>query len=423
MSDIEWTDQTCGIVAGCEKESEGCDNCYAMGQVHRFASTYDRPDVIRIGANPKRPGLTFVPKSPDGKSLGKGAQWTGEMRLMPHRLEPMLRRRKPTTYFPNSLGDIFHPKIVGDERGRRFIAAFFGVMAATPRHTYQVLTKHPASAREWFAWVDKAADDVAMETPGFCVLEAADHIRATTNDWTAVDDTLDRWEFSQQGEYAFEAMDDDDALEIDRKVKRYRKAGVDGWPVEGESGFWPRRNIWMGVSVENQDVADKRIPDLLRIPAAVRFLSCEPLLGPVDLDNRHAWLTPLVGSDGPSIDWAIIGGESGPKARPCHVDWLRSIVSQCKDAGVPVFVKQLGSKPCESELNDVGRSDAHKALDAMVDVMHAGGDGDQIMGACRGIERRPGGTTRELTLKSRKGNDPDEWPEDLRVRQMPEVGE
>ena len=97
--------------------------------------------------------------------------------------------------------------------------------------------------------------------------------------------------------------------------------------------------IWIGTSVENQEAADRRIPQLLKIPAAVRFLSCEPLLEAVDLKR---WVSPIGRAD---YLWVIVGGESGPHARPCNVNWIRSIVKQCKAAGVPAFVKQTGSNP------------------------------------------------------------------------------
>jgi protein gp37 len=121
--------------------------------------------------------------------------------------------------------------------------------------------------------------------------------------------------------------------------------------------FIPRENVWIGTSVEDQKTADERIPHLLKVPAAVRFLSMEPLLGPVDLSD---WLHPAAIERTPTpngpverrvnaslIDWVIGGGESGPNARPCNVEWIRSIVRQCKAAGVPVFVKQLGDSPVE----------------------------------------------------------------------------
>lgn len=121
-----------------------------------------------------------------------------------------------------------------------------------------------------------------------------------------------------------------------------------GEPVEaGEEE--PPRNIWWGVSVEDQATAHQRIPLLLGTPAAVRFLSCEPLLGPIDLrdpqndigEPRFSYLKKIDG-EGPRIDWVIAGGESGPKARASHPYWFRSLRDQCADAGVPFFFKQWG---------------------------------------------------------------------------------
>lgn len=150
-------------------------------------------------------------------------------------------------------------------------------------------------------------------------------------------------------------------------------------------GFgWPLPNVWLGTSVEDQAAADERIPDLLATPAAVRFLSCEPLLGPINITGDPdglVWPWAEARAEGHGIDWVIVGGESGPHARPCNVEWIRDIVGQCQAAGVPVFVKQLGSRP-------------YQGLDN-------------------------GGF--EIKLRSRHGSDPDEWPEDLRVREFPEV--
>ena len=108
-------------------------------------------------------------------------------------------------------------------------------------------------------------------------------------------------------------------------------------------------NVWWGTSVENQEQADKRIPALLKIPARVRFLSCEPLLGPIDLGfpmiSDSAWLTDQM------VDWVIVGGESGPNRRPIDLDWARSIRDQCQAAGVPFFMKQIDKvQPIPSDL-------------------------------------------------------------------------
>jgi len=99
-------------------------------------------------------------------------------------------------------------------------------------------------------------------------------------------------------------------------------------------------NIWIGVTAENQKCADERIPILLQIPAAVRFVSCEPLLGPVEF--WHDWLWPYAGVRCPRIDWAIAGGEGGPNARPMHPQWARDIRDQCIAANIPYFFKQWG---------------------------------------------------------------------------------
>ena len=124
---------------------------------------------------------------------------------------------------------------------------------------------------------------------------------------------------------------------------------------------WPLRNVWLGVSAEDQTTADERVPLLRETPAAIRFLSCEPLLGPIDLSHAQG------------IDWVIIGGESGPGARPCATEWIYSIVKQCWwEAGTACFVKQLGQR-----------------------------------------------WARTHGARSRKGADPTEWPESLRVRWFP----
>ena len=138
-------------------------------------------------------------------------------------------------------------------------------------------------------------------------------------------------------------------------------------------------NIWLGTSVENQEMADKRIPELLKVPARIRFLSVEPMLGPINLIKLN--LKDIARIDG--IGWVIIGGESGPKARPCHVEWIRGIVNQCGVAGVSCFVKQLGSCPTSNNSDGSG------------------------MWVTR--------------VKNKKGGDPAEWPADLRVRQFPKL--
>ncbi|MBW6400025.1 phage Gp37/Gp68 family protein [Roseomonas sp. HJA6] len=127
---------------------------------------------------------------------------------------------------------------------------------------------------------------------------------------------------------------------------------------------WPWPNVWLGTTVENQAEADRRIPHLLAVPAAKRFLSCEPLLGPVDLQACKAWRDcniPEYGGPGHEfvsvlhgLDWIIAGGESGPHARPSHPDWFRSLRDQCQAARVPYFHKQNGEWVSVSEVEGAG---------------------------------------------------------------------
>ena len=148
----------------------------------------------------------------------------------------------------------------------------------------------------------------------------------------------------------------------------------------------PQPNLWLGTSVEDQETADRRIPELLKVPAAVRFLSVEPLLESVDLSPWLAPTTlPLPEPPGdPLIDWVIVGGEGGKGARPCFAGWIASIVEQCQAASVPVFVKQWGGNPWDA-------------------WQHRPGD----------IEKR------QVKLRHPKGGEPSEWPIDLRVREFP----
>jgi len=145
-------------------------------------------------------------------------------------------------------------------------------------------------------------------------------------------------------------------------------------------------HIWMGSSAGTQEMLDRRLPHLLRIPAAVRFLSLEPLLGPIDIPA--ACVKRRRGD--PQPNWVIVGGESGPKARPCDVEWIRSIVQQCKAAGVPCFVKQLGAKATTGPTGNFRTYRGRRQI--------------ELAG---------------LGLRDPKGGNMAEWPEDLRVREVP----
>ena len=292
-------------------------------------------------------------------------QWTDAVWKPCHegRLEQPLRWRKPRRVFVHSMSDLFHED-VPDE----FIDRVFAVMALSPQHTFQVLTKRPERMRAYLTKIVERPDVPTTSGPATFEREECIRIALTAH-------------HAPRGKFASQIP-------------------------------WPLPNVWLGVSCENQETADERIPILLDTPAAVRFVSAEPLLGPIDFrripwPGLHpvdvlrggAWLFPdRVGIDGyanhsgmPTLDWLVCGGATGPKAFLCDVAWIRSIVEQCREAGVPPFVKQLGAK----------------AVD--YDPEHEWFDG-------RDFHR--GGKT-YLGLKDRKGGDPAEWPEDLRVREFP----
>ena len=248
-SKIEWTDATWNVVTGCEKVSPGCDNCYAETFAERWRGI---------------PGHHFE---------------TGfDVTLRPERMMLPLKWRKPKRIFVNSMSDLFH-KDVPDS----YIAEVFSVMARTPQHTYQVLTKRHGRMRS------------LLSRPSF----------------------------------------------------RDNLAHLADWPLP---------NVWLGVSVEDQKHANLRIPALVDTPAAVRFLSCEPLLGPIDLkqavrtlgsERGHGLTASFVHAGGccrkfHGIDWVIVGGESGRGARPMSPDWARSLRDQCETADVPFLFKQWG---------------------------------------------------------------------------------
>ena len=167
----------------------------------------------------------------------------------------------------------------------------------------------------------------------------------------------------------------------------------------------PLPNVWLGVSVEDQKTADARIPLLLRTPAAIRFVSYEPALGPVDFWKATEGTTdPLFGrGDVAHLDQIIVGGESGPGARPFDIAWARQTVRQCREAGVACFVKQLGTVPMMNE------NRWHEEINAT---------GIARLLNPRNAKYLPAGYV-PLAMEDRKGGDMAEWSEDLRVREFP----
>lgn len=310
-SKIEWTEATWSWVTGCTKISDGCLNCYIQGT----------------------PPFRIEHRKFSGPDIGA---FTG-LKLYSDRLWWPRRWRKPRKVFVNSLGDTFHEDVPRD-----LIAEAFAVMAVCPQHTFQVLTKRHARMRS------------LLNDPKF----AAD-VRAIA------------------------------------------------WQMDGHAARrveWPLPNVHLGVSAENQKWLDIRYLALLQTPAAVRWISAEPLLGPIsfwpddhaghdsdligefpferrtcldcsgfeDEDPRIPWTTQEHAID---VDWIVAGGESGSGARPCELNWLRTLRDQCAETGTPFFCKQLG----------------------------------RILGLELGA--------------GPKGGDWDAWPEDLRVRQFPVAAE
>lgn len=192
----------------------------------------------------------------------------------------------------------------------------------------------------------------------------------------------------------------------ERMLKWFTEYLPEACSGESPAPVWPLPNVWVGVSVEDQQRGDERIPLLLQTPAAIRFLSCEPLLGPVDILESIRVLHRQVGDFAPpfdeagGIDWVITGGESGAGARPCDVEWITSIVADCDLHGVACFVKQLGAVPMESETAWRARMPIARLLNA------------------RNDKRVPDGFV-PLKLADSHGGNIEEWPEELRVRQFP----
>lgn len=312
---IEWTDMTWNPIVGCQIVSPGCTNCYAMkmaARVEKMAAATGTPTLYE--------GTTMPSKA--------GAVWTGRVAMASEAtlLKP-LSWKKPRRIFVNSMGDLFADG-VPDE----WIDRVFAVMALCPQHTFQVLTKRPERMREY---LKECEQRLALLTLNLACFTG-----------TSLDKPRQHPAFRQEGDFGPTIMDAPHVI------------GFETWPLP---------NVWLGVSVEDQTRADERIPILLNTPAAVRWISAEPLLGPIDLNRlfqvsddslTQSWESALNGKrfsaygglDGnggdvegfSKLDWVVCGGESGTKARPMHPDWARSLRDQCADAGVPFFFKQWG---------------------------------------------------------------------------------
>lgn len=302
-SHIEWTDATWNPITGCSVVSPGCTNCYAM----KLAGT-------RLRHHPSRAGLTVDSKA--------GPVWNGQVRLNEDWLTQPLQWKRPRRIFVCAHGDLFHES-VPDE----WIDRVFAVMALAPQHTFQVLTKRAARMRAYMAERWQPAPARRLEGFGLPPI-----------DLPAEREGEDRHD--QVARIAERLANDIGLLDPENDA-----LWTDDGASKAMSFAWPLPNVWLGVSAEDQARADERIPDLLATPAAVRFLSAEPLLGAIDL-----WRTGMkingkldrATGERRFLDWVIVGGESGPGARPMHPDWARQIRDDCAAAGVPFFFKQWG---------------------------------------------------------------------------------
>lgn len=320
-SKIEWTGQTLNPIRAQRKDN-GRTGTYCQkvspGCKNCYAESFNGRCLPRNGT-----GLEYTVPNAD----------LVDIYLDDEILRQPLRRTKPTTYFVCSMTDLF-----GDFVPDELIDYVFAMMAVSGGHTFQVLTKRADRMQRYMARLSNSINPIETAARAF---------GCTFN---------------------------------------FKGIGLLPWPIP---------NIWLGVSVENQQYADERIPLLLDTPAAVRFISYEPALGPVDFmypstiwpggppmccngQDCGCYGSPVEPPLIYGIDWVIVGGESGPGARFFDVSWANSVVRQCNESGVAVFVKQLGRLPVDSD-------------------------------GCA------------INLSDKKGGDMSEWPEGLRVREYPKV--
>lgn len=343
-SKIGWTDHTFNPWRGCTKVSPGCANCYAETMSHR---------------NPKTLGVW----GPQGtRVVASEAAWKEPLKWNEKAKAAGERHR----VFCASMADVF------EDWGWRIL-----------NHDGDVMRYNLLSG-DWGVWPGRATehDFLVMQNIRarlFKLIDATPHL-----DWLLL---------TKRPENVLRMMPD--YLPCHCRIPEWEGAGNHSPNCDV---FKPRPNVWIGTTVENQQMADKRIPHLLKIPAAVRFLSCEPLLGPLNLElylqyppMTDGYKMTFTCQEWRGIDWVIVGGESGGKARPFYLQWAREIRDQVKGSDAALFVKQMGSNPID--------------IDRM--PIPSGGIYDR---------RIP------LKLAHSKGENPAEWPEDLRVQEFPKGG-
>lgn len=312
---------------------------------------------VATGCTKCSPGCAncYIERTPPFRMHGrKFVRGTTGIVLHQDRLSIPLHWNKPKRIFVNSLSDLFHDDIPDD-----FIDQIFAVMALCPQHTFQCLTKRHRRMFEWFNRKPPFPKSVGEQNVG----ERIEAMRGSIED------------------------------------APYHVPPFPGWPLP---------NVWLGVSVENQHFAAERIPILLKTPAVVRWISAEPLLGPVDLDTEGKDGLHALGCGDSShknlyehcngLDWVVCGGESGPRARPLRMQWARALMEQCKESGVPFFMKQLGVTP----ISDRKETDDWSPLFR------------------DSAKQKPTGEFGFLFSLGKNG-DPEDWPMDLQVREWPKT--
>lgn len=341
-SSIGWTGSTWNLGRGCRHKDSGCLNCYAERQAIR-------------GAYPGGPYDGLV------ANTGHGPRWTGKVTFDADALGDPVSWQEPRFVFVDSMSDLFYSPFTDEQ-----IAACIGGMMLAPEHVYQVLTKREVRAVSFF-------EDV---TPTGCLAAAR---------------CMGLQLSPRQAARTFARLPDAHPLR-----PLFRPGGVASCELPFKSEHhadlravtWPLPHLWLGASVNDQASFDERVASVRRFNAVVRFLSMEPLTGAIKTGDK---LRPCTTGEGP-ITWAILGGESGPRARPCDVDAVERLVLELRAAGaggspVATFVKQLGAVPMYSEtVTDLG---------VQLSRLH------------------------RLPLLHRKGEDPAEWPDGLLVQEHP----
>ena len=353
---IEWCDFTFNPWRGCQKVAAGCVNCYAEAQSKR---------------NPKTLGVW----GPNGtRVVASEEMWR----------QPLKWERDVETTV----------EVWKDDRPRVFCGSLCDVF------------------EDWGGEIRGSSGGVMWDAPG---LSWQEQMLPGRTDGIMRDGGGRRLTLADARARLFRLIDSTQSLDwllLTKRPENVRrmlpiKTGRRDAIKDGRANIdaWRRENVWLGTSIACQEDADRNVPELLKCRdlCAKTVLSIEPLIGPVDLDECWPGGMPSPGRGPyvPGVDWVIVGGESGPNARPCDIAWIRSIVRQCKYAGVPCFVKQLGARVLVEEYAP------HDWPDGVYFSTQSGLDDD--------MDNDPS----VCDLRDPKGGDPAEWPEDVRVREVP----